>query len=154
MSSRVATFSAFALLLSSLTHIWVLSVGSLKLLALFQESITTPGLSEVADKFVGAPGAARAADWVEASCLISEALCFDMTYILLSYSLAFILTVQSELKVAFSILNNFLSNLKGSYVTAITAPAFSKRPFCPTVKDISLLNLDWINSFSTPILAL
>ena len=111
VSSRVATFTAFPLLLSSLTHIWVLSVGSLKLLALFQESITTPGLSEVADKFVGAPGAARGATWVEASCLILDALCEDITYMLSSYSLAFILTVQLGLNVAFSILNSFLSNL-------------------------------------------
>ena len=92
----------------------MLSVGSLKLLALSQESITTPGLSVVADKFVGVPGGERGATWVEASCLILDALCLDIAYILSSYSFAFILTVQLGLKVTFSILNSFLSNLNGS----------------------------------------
>ena len=36
----------------------------------------------------------------------------------------------------------------------ITCPAFNSSPFGPTLKLISLLNLELINSFSVPILAL
>ena len=58
-----------------------------------------------------------------------------------SYSVAFTLTVQSGLKFKLFILNNLLEKLKGSYVSAITCPAFNNNPLVPKVKFISRVNL-------------
>ena len=108
----------------------------------------------VAERFVGALGAAKGWACVDASCLSSFALAAVMMYISSEYSVAFILTEQSGLKFKLLIRNSLLENPKGSYVRAITCPAFNSSPFGPILKLISLLNLVLISSFSVPILAL